>query len=278
MKSASYFLCFVPIALACTSSGGDVFTSHAAGAGDGGASIGKQGVAGAERGGAAGNGAEAGNMVAATAGAGCSAAIYCTGFETPSDSLGQVGTGTAELVTSPIHSGRSALRVSAASADDWARFDLPLAELNHVGLRFWVMLDANATGLVVSEVHVLATLHPAPELGADGANKVSIDLEAGYQLKLIETITPDKKHSDSPLTPGEWHCLQLEIGGVAGMEQATFAMDGRERARTMASPSVVIPGGFQLLYIGIAYSTEATPLVLYYDDIVVGETAAPCND
>lgn len=277
MKFASNFFYFVPLALACTSSRGDVFTSHAAS--DGGTIVARGGAASTDDGGAAGRGAEAGTLAAGTGGADCSAAIYCTGFETSSDSLFQFGTGTAELVTSPIRSGSSALRVSVTGADEFAVLDVPLTGLSHVGVRLWVMLDANVADLEESEVHVLATLRPAPELGAGGANKVSIDLDAGYQLTLVETITPAKKHSNSPLTPGDWHCLQLEISGAAGMEQATFDMHGSQRARTMASPSVVLPGGFQWLSIGIESApTGSTPLVLYYDDIVVGETAAPCND
>ncbi len=276
MKSASPFFYFVPLALACTSSSGDVFTSHAR-SGDGGTSVGGGGPATVEDGGAAGSAAEAGSLAGGTAGVGCSAAIFCTGFEMPSDSLSRVGTGTAELVTSPVHSGSSALRVSVAGADDWARLNLPLAGLSHVGLRLWVMLDANATDFEASEVHVLAALHPAPGVGVDGTNKVSMDMEAGYQLTLVETITSAKRYSNSSLTPGEWHCLQLEINGAAGMEQATLDLDGSRRARTNARPSVVV-GGFQSLFIGLEYSTGATPLVLYYDDVVVGETAAPCDD
>jgi hypothetical protein len=140
------------------------------------------------------------------------------------------------------------------------------------------MLDATATELGPSAVYVLIALHPAPDLSAGGTNKVSVDIESGYQLKLVETVTPDKKQSASALTPGKWHCLQLEVGGNVGAEQATFSLDGSLGATTTTTPSVVSPGGFQSLLIGIEYTTSATPLTLYYDDVSVGETAPGCAD
>lgn len=280
-RSAYCLLLLLLLGAACTSSRGDVLASRPSetsgnGGFEAGVGPGPSGGGNESAGGAPPEEAQSGSGGAG--GDSCPGAIFCTGFETEPEALAAVGTGTADIVSSPVHGGVGALRVSTANADDWARLEVPLAGLSRVGLRMWLMLDVANADFGASEVHVLAAFHPAPELAGAGANKVSVDLEAGYQLTLVETLTPSKQRSDSPLTPGQWHCVRLEISGDPGVEQASLELDGTLRTTTATNPSVVSPGGFQSLLLGIEYATGATPTVLYYDDIVVGETAAACAE
>jgi hypothetical protein len=175
-----------------------------------------------------------------------------------------------------LRGGSVLLQPGVAGANDWARFHVSLPGLRHVGVRAWIQLDASATEFGVSEVHVLVAIHPGPELGI-GSNKVSADLERGFELTLVETVVPTKTRSDALLVPGTWHCLQLEISGQTELEQATLSLDGIARATTAVEPSVVSPGGFRTVYLGIEYSTADTPLTLYFDDVVVAEDAVDCD-
>ncbi len=270
-------LLLLAIAAGCTSSEGDVFVSLAnarafavaGGANEGGADS------------MPASGGAAGEATASEGGAPsstCPGAIFCADFETPPMTTVS-GSGTIDLVTSPVHGGSFSMRASTQGADDWARLEVPLAGLSRVGFRFWVLLDEASQDLAPHEVYVLAALHPAPELRIGGTNKVSVDAEAGFQLALIENLDPPSRaYTHFELQRGVWHCVRLQIAGEPGTEQALVEIDGSPVAETAADASVLSPGGFQAFAIGVEYALGATPFTLYYDDIVVSETAAPCTD
>lgn len=213
--------------------------------------------------------------------------IWCSGFE---GSVAEEWTridwsprGRVEVVTSPVHRGRSAGLVAGESGGGagFYRFNReglthsPSAESLHLSFWIWRSEHAQSGPVLFIRLRTMGgegsyldlTLHP------DGT------VEPEYRDSGGGTTVRFPAQSDLSIAPGAWTCVRVEVlldaAGDLRLWQGDTAGSEVERDVTWLSGSPDLTGDvFDRLYVGLTSTAEDAMLV--FDDVALGTEIQPC--